>query len=289
MRLVGIWFTAFVVLFSSTIFETKAEEHILIKKTDKWTLSKSKDGIAVFKGRLDEESVPVIIKYFEGLGVKNKSLNISSIGGPANPAVSLGRFIRDNNISVHVTGLCGSSCAYFILPASTNASFGKNAVIGFHNAPSAKYFEARERTMNNEKVEKFLSISKEKRLEMLEFIKREKKKTLPVVDKYYTDLELDKDTLLRITNLYIAADNILKKRKLPNSVRKKVLIMPDQIFLKNCLGYNLPAWTNFTEDQLLYITKREEEPMVAVYKDKLIFNGEVISEAEYKSCSPARI
>ena len=60
----------------------------------------------------------------------------SSTGGSVLAAIKLGRLIYNQNLPILVSGVCLSSCANYLIPASREVKILKNTYVGFHGTPS---------------------------------------------------------------------------------------------------------------------------------------------------------
>lgn len=60
----------------------------------------------------------------------------SSSGGSVLAAIKLGRIIFDQSLPVLVSGICLSSCANYLIPASSEIRVFENSYVGFHGTPS---------------------------------------------------------------------------------------------------------------------------------------------------------
>jgi hypothetical protein len=66
-------------------------------------------------------------------------LIITSSGGDGLAAIRLANFIHAHKIAVRAEGYCLSSCANYVLPASSDASLGPNVLLGFHSTFTSMY------------------------------------------------------------------------------------------------------------------------------------------------------
>lgn len=60
----------------------------------------------------------------------------SSSGGSVLAAIRLGRIMFNQNLPVLVYGVCLSSCANYLIPASSEIRIMENSYVGFHGTPS---------------------------------------------------------------------------------------------------------------------------------------------------------
>lgn len=281
----------FCITLSVSIFEVTAQEKsqkginddVLIEKAEGWTLSKSSSGSTVFEGRLIDGAVEAIISYFKGVGVANKSLTLSSGGGVTLPSIRLGRFIHDHNIPIHINNICASTCAYFILPAAPDVSFSEHAIIGLHHAPTEKYLKRLEMVLTSEKF-KNNSATTDKQGEKLARLIERARKELRTSNDFYSELGLPEDALLSVTNLDIVAKRFLAKHNVPAKIRNKVLIVPDQTFLKHCLGFNIPAWKGVSEQHVKMLSNKNKYPILALSEGNFIYKNKLIKESDAQNC-----
>ncbi len=66
-----------------------------------------------------------------------KSLIVSSIGGESRVGVYFGRLIRDNNITLIIRGICGSSCAQFMFLPARTVVLERSSLVLFHNTSNS--------------------------------------------------------------------------------------------------------------------------------------------------------
>jgi len=283
--------TLFFVTLLARMFEVTAQEKpqsgtndvVLIEKAEGWTLSKSSSGSVVFEGRLIDGAVEAMISYFKGVDDANLRLTLSSGGGVTLPSIRLGRFIREHNISIHINNICGSACAYFILPAAPDVSFSKHAIIGLHHAPTEKYLKRLEMVLNSEKFKNNSATTDKQRLKVAQLIERTRKE-LRTINDFYSELGLPEEVLLSVTNLESAAKKILANDNVSANIRNKVLIVPDQTFLKHCLGFNIPAWKGVSKQGVKILTKKIKYPILALSEGNFIYKNELIKESGDQNC-----
>lgn len=68
---------------------------------------------------------------------KATTLTITSLGGPVSDAIAAARIVAARNMSVEVTGFCGSSCGNYVAAAGTRLDVLPDSVIMLHGAPPA--------------------------------------------------------------------------------------------------------------------------------------------------------
>jgi hypothetical protein len=283
MKLVSIVSILCVALQICLIQETKADENILIKKTEDWVLFKSKNGVVEFRGKINSDSVDSIINYFEISSSKHEGLTLSSNGGHTIPALRLGKYINKNRIPLNVGTICASACAYFVLPSSPSVSFSNHAIIGLHQAPSMKHFERLETVLTSERYKNNKSVTKKQRQNALKLI-RQGKNEVVIIKNYYLEIGLFENALLNITNLHTAAKKSLKNHKQSLKVRSEIMIVPDHLFLKNCLGLDIPSWENPSIERLNILSKKHKYNILGLDEGSFVFKGEIISKSDYENC-----
>jgi|GEM_PF-3492454 len=79
---------------------------------------------------------PVNADLVSGLNAlpTNIELRLASGGGDPDFGEEAAKVIRQKKISLHITGICLSSCAEYLIPAAESLRF-ENALIGFHQNP----------------------------------------------------------------------------------------------------------------------------------------------------------
>ncbi len=93
-----------------------------VATTDEHTLKLSgeivRDSSAAFEKALSERQIDTV--------------RVDSNGGDAEAAIKIGNMMLDRGLAVIVDGLCGSSCANYILPAASKVTYGPKAAVVYH-------------------------------------------------------------------------------------------------------------------------------------------------------------
>lgn len=97
------------------------------------------DGEISYVGALDGEANQRLFKLYESLKEKPKVLSIQSVGGNVLTGISLGRWVRANNLDVKVLEYCLSSCANYVFPAGGRKIVSNFALIGYHGGANSLY------------------------------------------------------------------------------------------------------------------------------------------------------
>lgn len=71
-------------------------------------------------------------------------LSIQSVGGSVLTGISLGSWVRANNLDVKVLEYCLSSCANYVFPAGGRKIVSNFALIGYHGGANSLYLRVSE-------------------------------------------------------------------------------------------------------------------------------------------------
>lgn len=113
----------------------------------------------IFVGALNDRSVEEVLEALEDPSIK--ILRINSHGGLIEPAIRLGRHIRDVGLPVMAEGRCVSACV-IVLAASPFASLSPGTTVTFHRpAPVAEYSNPALRDRNSKYLQDTASIYEE--------------------------------------------------------------------------------------------------------------------------------
>lgn len=85
-----------------------------------------------YEGKLSKEAHQELFKLFHHANSRPNQLSIDSTGGEVFLGLELAHWVYDNNINVHVKGLCASSCANYIFPAANKKLLNKDSVLLWH-------------------------------------------------------------------------------------------------------------------------------------------------------------
>ena len=92
------------------------------------------DGNLIYQGKITEASNDVIFSSYRDAELKPNRLLISSQGGEIGAGMTLGQWVRDNNLDVEVTKVCASSCANYVFPAANTKYLRKDSILIWHGS-----------------------------------------------------------------------------------------------------------------------------------------------------------
>ncbi|RUO76251.1 hypothetical protein [Idiomarina seosinensis] len=120
----------FMLIMTSCSSQLSSDAQIDRSKVDRpvWL----EDGDASYVGRISSDNNSRLFDIFE----QNifKTLHISSPGGSVEDGIALGKWVWQNDIEVHIDGICASSCANYVLPAAKKVYLSSNSVLLWHGS-----------------------------------------------------------------------------------------------------------------------------------------------------------
>ncbi len=102
------------------------------------------DGELAYVGALDMKANQRLFKLYGSLKEKPRVLSIRSVGGSVLTGISLGSWVRANNLDVKVLEYCLSSCANYVFPAGGRKIVSNFALIGYHGGANSLYLRVSE-------------------------------------------------------------------------------------------------------------------------------------------------
>jgi hypothetical protein len=82
-----------------------------------------------FNGPVSKESVEKFLSTTEN---STRLVILTSEGGDAEAAITMGKYIQTNNIDIRVEGLCASSCANYLFLSGNKKELTHNSMLLFH-------------------------------------------------------------------------------------------------------------------------------------------------------------
>jgi hypothetical protein len=92
-----------------------------------------------FNGEITESSVNHAFSLINSYQGEIHSMNVNSLGGDIKPAMKLGIWMYDNNISLTIHDFCFSSCANYFVTAAKSVHIAKGAIVGWHGGATQKF------------------------------------------------------------------------------------------------------------------------------------------------------
>lgn len=92
----------------------------------------SRDGAVVtYNGRLRIEDAREAARLLVGA----ERLVITSDGGEVEAGTTLGRAVRENDVTVEVDTLCSSACAHYVFAVAPRSEVSRRSIVLFHTSP----------------------------------------------------------------------------------------------------------------------------------------------------------
>ena len=98
----------------------------------------------VFEGKINSQNIAKFEKAFHASNDKITTLIINSPGGEVFAGMQLGKLVNKYKLDVVVKGICGSTCANYVITASPNVIVNKGALIGWHGGSFQPYYSSLE-------------------------------------------------------------------------------------------------------------------------------------------------
>lgn len=113
-------------------------------------VERARDDAITIAGSIDKNT---IVELKAKIDARVRLIAIASAGGDFASDIAVGKFVRQNNLTVYVSKYCLAGCAQWIFVAANHRVIESNAIVSFH--PTATALEITTSKSSDEKIRNF--------------------------------------------------------------------------------------------------------------------------------------